>query len=393
MIDTTGLPVVDVHCHPFLDRGEVTAEQFTDAVSFGGGSKKYMAAGGLTVDDELTNELQQVKRDVVYFRYMVRQLASFFDCPPDLEPVLAERNKAVGEDYTGYVKRLFGDCVLTTLVTDFGHPQPAIGVSEFIKEMPVEVVPVYRIEPLIVELLESDFSWDEFRQRFDQAIANALEHEGYRGVKSIIAYRTGLEVSPLSRSPDQGLQALDAIKRGLGGGATKKLRDHLLCRAMELCMEYDVPMQIHTGMGDFEVNLVLCRPALLMDLLRFPAFRACRVLLVHTGYPYHAEAGYMANVLPRVYCDVSEGIPFAGNAARRILGEVLEMAPPAKVVYGSDGFGAPEINYIGARLGKRAVAQALGDLVDEGMLSSEGAQEVAGLILSGNARRLYKIKD
>ena len=61
----------------------------------------------------------------------------------------------------------------------------------------------------------------------------------------------------------------------------KKLRDHLLCRALELCMEHDVPMQIHTGMGDFEVNLVLCRPGYLMDLLRFPAYRGCRVLLVH----------------------------------------------------------------------------------------------------------------
>ena len=89
-------------------------------------------------------------------------------------------------------------------------------------------------------------------------------------MKSIIAYRTGLDVSPLSRTKDQGFQALDAIRRGLGGGSMKKLRDHLLCRALELCMEHDVPMQIHTGMGDFEVNLPLCRPAYLMDFLRFP---------------------------------------------------------------------------------------------------------------------------
>jgi hypothetical protein len=391
MIETSALPVVDVHCHPFLNQGEVNSEQFTNAVSFGGGSRKYMAAAGVMVDDNLSDELQRIKRDVVYFRYMMHQLAAFFNCPPDLEHILAERNKAAAEDYTSYVKRLYDDCILTTLVTDFGYPQPPVAVSQFIKEIPVEVVPIYRIEPLIVDLLESDYGWEEFRQRYDQAIANALEHEGYRGVKSIIAYRTGLDVSPLSRSPDQGLQALDAIRRGLGGQATKKMRDHLLCRAMELCMEYDVPMQIHTGMGDFEVNLVQCRPAFLMDLLRFPTFRACRVLLVHSGYPYHAEAGYMANVLPRVYCDVSEGIPFAGNAARRIFAEVLEMAPLSKIVYGSDGFGAPEVNFVGAKLGKRAVAQALQDLADEGMLSPEEAQEAAGLILSGNARRLYQM--
>jgi len=220
----------------------------------------------------------------------------------------------------------------------------------------------------------------------------AIEKEGYRGLKSIIAYRTGLDVSPLSRTRDQGLQALDAIRRGTGGQAVKKLRDHLLCRALELCMDFEVPMQIHTGVGDYEVDLTQCRPALLMDLLRFPAFRACYVLLVHSGYPYHAEAGYMANVLPRVYVDVSEGIPFAAHAARRIYVETLEMAPLSKVVYGSDGYIMPEINYVGAVLGKAALGQALQDVVDYGMLSRAEAEEAAGLILAGNARRLYGLK-
>jgi predicted TIM-barrel fold metal-dependent hydrolase len=211
-------------------------------------------------------------------------------------------------------------------------------------------------------------------------------------LKSIIAYRTGLDISPLSRTADQGMQALDAIRRGLGGGSMKKLRDHLLCRALELAMEHDVPMQIHTGMGDFEVNLPLARPSLLLDLLRFPTYRACRVILVHTGYPWHRESGYIANVLPRVYCDVSEGIPFAGHAARSIISEVLEMAPLSKVVYGSDGFNLPEINYTSAKLGKQALAQVLTDLVDDGMLTEPDAQEAGGMILAGTARRLYGLE-
>ena len=150
-------------------------------------------------------------------------------------------------------------------------------------------------------------------------------------------------------------------------------------------------MQIHTGMGDFEVNLVLCRPGYLMDLLRFPPYRACRVLLVHAGYPYHREAAYMANVLPRVHCDLSEGIPFAGHGARRIIAEVLEMAPLSKVVYGSDGYTLPEINYTSAKLGKQALAQALADLVADGMLGADDAQEAAAMILAGNARVLYRL--
>jgi uncharacterized protein len=391
MIEVDHLPVVDVHCHPFLNRGAVSAEEFTDLTAFGGGSRAFMEEGGIAWSDDVREELQRGKRNTLYFKRMILDLARFFDVEPDLDAVLAARNAAVAADYTEYVATLYGDVSLQTLVFDFGIPLPMLDIAAVRSELPVEVVPVFRIEPLIADLLKTDIGWPEFQRRYDDTIADALTHQGFKGVKSIIAYRTGLDVSPLSRTPDQGFQALDAIRRGLGGGSMKKLRDHLLCRALDLCMEHDVPMQIHTGMGDFEVNLVLCRPGYLMDLLRFPAYRGCRVLLVHTGYPYHREAAYMANVLPRVWCDLSEGIPFAGNAAWDILRGVLAMAPLTKICYGSDGFKVPEIMYTSAKLGKQAMASVLTELVSDGMLTQCDAESAAGLILSGNARKLYQL--
>jgi hypothetical protein len=391
MFDLSDLPVVDVHCHPFLNRGSVTPEEFTNLTAFGGGSPRYMEEAGIEVTDTVRAELQRVKRDTLYFRRMVKDLATFFQVEPTIEAVVAARNRAVDAGYTEYVGQLYADAQLTTVMFDFGMPVPVLDKHAVKAELPIEVAPIFRIEPLIADLLKEEIGWSEFRRRYDDTISHALTHGGYRGLKSIIAYRTGLDISPLSRTADQGYQALDAIRRGLGGGSMKKLRDHLFCRAMELAMEHDVPMQVHTGMGDFEVNLVLCRPAYLMDLLRFPTFRACRVLLVHTGYPFHGEAAYIANVLPRVYCDVSEGVPFAGHAARRIFREVLELAPLSKVVYGSDGFSLPEINYTSAKLGKQALAGALADIMAEGMLSEDEAFEAAELILSGNTRRLYQL--
>jgi uncharacterized protein len=391
MIEVDHLPVVDVHCHPFLNRGAVSADEFTDLTAFGGGSREYLEQGGVDWSEDVRDELQQGKRNTLYFKRMILDLARFFGVEPDLDAVLEARNAAVAGGYTEYVSRLYGEVGLDTLIFDFGIPLPMLDVAAVRSELPVAVVPVFRIEPLIADLLKTDIGWTEFQRRYDDTIVDALTNQGFKGVKSIIAYRTGLDVSPLSRTPDQGFQALDAIRRGLGGGSMKKLRDHLLCRALDLCMEHDVPMQIHTGMGDFEVNLVLCRPAYLMELLRFPAYRGCRVLLVHTGYPYHREAAYMANVLPRVWCDLSEGIPFAGNAAWDILRGVMAMAPLTKICYGSDGFKVPEIMYTSAKLGKQAVSSVLAELVGDGMLSQCDAESAAGLILSGNARELYRL--
>lgn len=392
MVDLQQLPVVDVHHHPFLNRGEISVEDFVNWTAFGGGSEQYMAEAGIDFTDEIRSELQRVKRDTVYFHRMVRDLANYLKVEPTVEAVVAQRNKVVKESgYTEYVRDLYAAAGITALVLDFGIPLPQLDVAEVRSELPVDVVPIYRIEPLIADLLKTDLGWSEFKQAYDDALVKALTEDGYYGLKSIIAYRTGLEVSPLSRTPDQGLQALDAIRRGLGGNSMKKLRDHLLCRALELSIEYDRPMQIHTGMGDFEVNLPLCRPAFLMDLLRFPTFRACRVILVHTGYPYQREAAYMANVLPRVYCDVSEGIPFAAHAARSIFSDVLEMAPVSKVVYGSDGFTVPEIAFTSALVGKQALAQVLNGLVADGFMGEDDAQRAARLILSENSRALYRL--
>jgi len=390
-IDVASLPMVDVHCHPFLDRGELPADDFTRLAAFGGVGDDWLPAGGVALDDAVRDDLRRFRRDTAYHQRLVADLAAFFRVDPDLGAVLERRNAAVRDGYTAYVRRLFGDAGITGAVMDFGYPQPAIEIEPVRAQLPIEIVPIYRIEPLIVQLLATDIGWDEFRRRFDDEIADALTNRGYRGLKSIIAYRTGLDISPLSRTPDQGYQALDAIRRGLGGGSMKKLRDHLVCRAMDLCIEHDVPMQIHTGMGDHEVNLVLSRPAYLMDLLRFPAYRGCRVILVHTGYPYQAEAGYMAGVLPRVYCDIGEGIPFAGHGASRVLREVLEMAPWSKVLYSSDGYNIPEIMYTSAKVGKQAVSETLDRLVRDGWMQPETAPRAAEAILAGNAQRLYRI--
>ena len=394
MLDFSELSVVDVHCHPYPRKDKLSADEWVDAVSFGGGSPEYLQAGGIQADEAALAMLQRVKRDTLYFRYMLRRLAEYFQVEPTVDAVVDARNRAIADaGYASYAHSLHQAGGIEALVVDDGHPLPQVNLDSFRAQVGVEVAPIFRIEVLIQQLLDEDSGWPEFQRAYDDGIAAALNHGGYKGLKSIIAYRTGLDIDPRSRSADQGMVALEQIRRARGrsGDAIKQLRDHLFCRAIERSMDYDAPFQVHTGMGDWEVHLEACRPALLMELLRYPAFRACKFLLVHTGYPYHAEAGYIANVLPNIWCDLSEGLPFAGNAGRRIIAEVLEMAPISRVCYGSDTYGSPEPFYSSALLGKQALAQALQGLINDGFMSEAQAHSMAKMILSENARELYSI--
>ena len=394
MFDFSALPVVDVHCHPYTPKPRLSPEQWVDEVSFGGGSPEYLRDGGMEVDDAARDMLQGVKRDTLYFRYLLRRMAEYFDVEATVDAVVHARNAAIDADgYAHYAAELHKAANITTLVVDDGYPLPQVNLAQFGAEVGARIVPIYRIEVLIQQLLEEDCPWDEFSRRYDDSISDALTRGGYKGLKSIIAYRTGLDIDPRSRGADQGMVALDKLRRARGrsGDAIKQLRDHLFCRAIERCIDHAAPLQVHTGMGDWEVHLEACRPALLLETLRYPAFRACKLLLVHSGYPYHAEAGYLANVLPNVYCDVSEGLPFAGHAAKRIMAETLEMAPLSRVCYGSDTYGSPEPFYASALLGKAALAKVMAELAADGFLSDDEAQAAAKMILAGNARELYGI--
>ena len=394
MLDFSDLPIVDVHCHPYSAKPRLSADEWVDAISFGGGSPDYLREGGIEVDDAALDRLQTVKRDTLYFRFLLRRMADYFDTEPTVEAVVEARDAAITADgYAAYATKLHQAANIETLVVDDGYPLPQVDLAGFESEVGAQIVPIYRIEVLIQQLLDEDCGWDEFSRRYDDCIAFALTDGGYKGLKSIIAYRTGLDIDPRSRSHDQGFVALDKLRRarGTSGDAIKQLRDHLFCRAIERCIDHSAPFQVHTGMGDWEVHLTACRPALLLETLRYPAFRACDFLLVHSGYPYHAEAGYLANALPNVYCDLSEGLPFAGNAAKRIMAETLEMAPLSRVCYGSDTYGSPEPFYASALLGKQALTAVMTDLVADGFLSHDEAQSAAKRILADNARQLYGI--
>ena len=84
-------------------------------------------------------------------------------------------------------------------------------------------------------------------------------------------------------------------------------------------------------------------------------------------------------------------IPFASvPGAVEKTRQILDMAPPARVVFGSDGVVIPEIHWAGAKIGRRVLEQSLASFVTDGVYDEEEAHEAARMILAENARRVYR---
>jgi predicted TIM-barrel fold metal-dependent hydrolase len=371
--DLSSLPFIDDHSHPYIVTPE--GDRYTALDTFLGVVGSHDPAA-------------LAHRDaMLYQRWATRTLARFLDCDPTPAAVAAARKEA--GDERSYRERLFADQRIEGLVVDTGYPFPLIDVDRFLRETPAPVARLFRIEVLIRQLLDQDLSWAELRDRFDGAIRAAIRERGFAGVKSIIAYRTGLDVDIANLAESAGEAGLAAARQAPDDMmASKPLRDHLLGRTAALAGELNVPFQIHTGFGDAEIVLTRCNPANLNRFLAHSEHAATRFVLVHT-YPFMAEAAFLAAALPNVWCDLSLGIPFAPAAADRVLETALELAPTNRLLAGSDAFSGPEQTWLGAVLTREALGRVLAGLEQRDLITESEAGEIAADLLAGNARSLY----
>jgi len=147
---------------------------------------------------------------------------------------------------------------------------------------------------------------------------------------------------------------------------------------------------VHTGFGDPDADLRRCNPLFLRAFLELAEPRGVPIMLLHC-YPYHREAGALAQAYPHVYLDVGLALNHVGARASAVVAESLELAPFAKVLFSSDAFGPAELHYLGALQWRRATAATLGAWVASGDWSAADATRVAVMIGSGNARRVYRL--
>lgn len=210
------------------------------------------------------------------------------------------------------------------------------------------------------------------------------------GVKSIAGYRVGLDLRG-ERPRDNEVVA--ACERWLSGRSREvpRLADETLHRFLIWCgADLGLPVQFHVGYGDRDLDLHRGNPLLLTGLLRALEPAGVPVMLLH-NYPYHREAGYLAQVFPAVYADLGLATHNTGSRASAVLAEALELVPLRKFLYSSDAFGLPELYYLGASLFRRGLSDFLRARLDADDITYDDAERISRLIATENAARAYRL--
>jgi uncharacterized protein len=222
---------------------------------------------------------------------------------------------------------------------------------------------------------------DEFGARLERATRQAV------GVKSILAYRAGFDID---LSPPPSREVAEKADRWIDAGGTRLTDPVLLRHGLHTAVRLGLPIQIHTGFGDRDLDLHRSNPIHLLDFLRMPDVAGVPIVLLHC-YPYHREAGYLAQAFGGVHFDVGLAVNHLGVRSTQLIAESFELAPFAKQLYSSDAWGPPELHHLGAVLWRRAVTTVVGRWVDGGDWSPADARRVVEMVGRDNARRVYRL--
>ena len=380
-MDLNNIPVIDNHCHPLHHKQPQTEADF----------RKYFS--------ESRDPVIHCKHlnTSLHYRTNLMLVAELLGLPHDSsgKKVMDARNK-MG------LKKLAPLAIEKSntvgLIMDEGFPSSvAMSQDDTIKMLAstgVTVRKVRRLEMLYESSIQSSETFSEAETKIIAGLTD-MKKKGIYGLKSVIAYRTGMNIQNARRweamddfarlKRDQAASKDGTIRIGY-----KNIEDYLTRLAFIMGGEQGVPVQFHSGIGDTDENMYLANPLQLRDVLEDPAFSKTTFVPLHV-FPHVQDTAYLAHVYGNVYFDLSYAIPLTHGAASTLIEDALTIAPYSKLMYGTDAPGLPDLWYSGGVVWRRALSKVLSGWVKEGALTQKLANDVAERVLYKNAAEMFDI--
>ena len=376
-IDLSNIPLADNHCH-----GIYQAQVPVDLSAWRGLFTESTDPGMRSTHVTTT----------LFYRRLLREMATFFECEPTEEAVLAARQQL---DDQHLISTFLRAANFDVLFIDKGYPPPELLLSDAtVSDLAnCRVAPMLRVELLMQRLIAENSVLSAVVEALRAALVD-VRGQGYLALKSIVAYRTGLDIRTWSIDEVEEAFAVarrEVQERGSVRLAHKPLLDTLLHVTFAEAARQELPVQFHTGYGDTDADMLLANPLYLRAILERREYRAMPVVLLHECYPYTQQGAYLATVYENVFLDLSYGRPYLGyHEMLEFTRAAFSVAPFSKVLYSSDAVGVPELHWVSALDGRRILGQVLGECVANGDLDQAEAERAGIAVLHDNAIRLYK---
>ncbi|KAI4739282.1 glutamine synthetase/guanido kinase [Aureobasidium sp. EXF-12298] len=398
-------PVIDNHAHNLLLPSKQDVHDLLTATTEAQG-----------------DALEDTKTSLSHIR-AVRQLRELYDLDNNAtwDDLMEKRADILQGDFESFLQRCFTG--IHTILMDDGLDDTTVYLydwhDDFVLDKTLRIV---RIETLAADILREMYrkgtlpigpaihnddlcaeAWITFLQAFESSIVTEINDPDVAGFKSVICYRTGLDVKVAGdvQVATNGLEAFQSsyLPNCLQNDfrlESKGLNDSLVistCRLLSAAAKQDSiskPLQFHTGLGDADIDLLRSDPSHLQPLII--AFPDVQIILLHTSYPYMRQAGYLATVYKNVYLDLGEVFPqVSRNGQETILRQCMEITPFSKLLFSTDAHHFGEVYWLALKQFREAFEKVLVDYVENDDLTIEQAIQAAKDIYFNNSKRVYNL--
>jgi len=251
----------------------------------------------------------------------------------------------------------------------------------------------YRIDSLAIKQLDPIFTLEDYVRSLTTAFEKEVKN-GMTAVKIFTAYSRTLLYQKVET--DAARKVFRTLVNGdedhvIPFRDAKSLQDYMMYQLLGLAEKHKIPVAIHTGLQAGQGNTIgNSNPTLLTTV--FNDFPDVKFVLYHGSYPFGGELSALAKSYKNVYIDMNWVYAISPAYAERFLDEWLETVPVSRLIaFGGDCMVVENV-YSELTLARRIITNVLCKKVREGYFSESEAKVIAGMILRGNAAKLYNLQ-
>jgi predicted TIM-barrel fold metal-dependent hydrolase/DNA-binding cell septation regulator SpoVG len=280
--------------------------------------------------------------------------------------------------------------IFTTKV-DFNFFRPVMWMDHTIK-----IRSLQDIEAIEKEAGRVVYEFEDFLGAVDSIIERYVE-EGMVATKIGVAYWRTLKVDkPTSGEAAKVFNKIKTnhLRESVSQEEGKVLQDYIIHRVIQRSIDFDVPIQIHTGHQEPSVssNGNFVTNSNVTDLIPLLLeYKKAKFVLLHGGYPYYNEYLSIVKNFPNVYGDLTWCYILSPTATKQLLTQMIEMVPQSKILGFGGDYSQVEGTYAHAKLARKVLAEVLSEKVKSGDMTEKDACDFANRVLRNNLIDLYKL--